>query len=117
MKAQVGIYGNELADQIAKAAARNRDTTIAFNRIPKCTLFSDIEEEAKQKLQKEWKDCTKAAITKLFFPHVQDRLKLKINITPIFAAMVTGHGTPGLSSTDLRYWNMQHLFAVRETKE
>jgi hypothetical protein len=26
------------------------------------------------------------------FSHVQDRLKLKINITPIFAAMVTRHG-------------------------
>jgi len=35
---------------------------------------------------------TKAAITKQFFPHVQDRFKLKTNITPIFAAMLTGHG-------------------------
>jgi hypothetical protein len=29
---------------------------------------------------------------KQFFPHVQDRLKLKINTTPIFAVMVTGQG-------------------------
>ena len=92
-KAHVGIYGNELADQLAKAASRNSDTTIAFSRIPKSTLYSGIEEEeAKQNRQKEWEDCTKAAITKQFFPHVQGRFKLKINITPIFATMVTGHG-------------------------
>jgi len=31
-------------------------------------------------------------MTKQFFPDVQDRLKMKINATPHFAAMVTGHG-------------------------
>jgi hypothetical protein len=55
-------------------------------------LHSELEEEAKQKWQKEWEECTKAAITKEFFPKVQDRLKLKIDINPIFTAMVTGHG-------------------------
>jgi hypothetical protein len=75
VKAHVGIYGYELADQLAKAAARNRDTTIAFNRIPLSTLYSEIE-EAKGKWQKEWEDCTKVAITKQFFPNVKDRLKL-----------------------------------------
>jgi len=29
---------------------------------------------------------------KQFFPNIHDRLKLKINVTPIFAVMVTGHG-------------------------
>jgi hypothetical protein len=29
---------------------------------------------------------------KQYFPKVQDRLNMKINITPILAAMVTGHG-------------------------
>jgi hypothetical protein len=55
-------------------------------------LYSDIEKEATIKWQKEWENCSKAAITKQFFPNVQDRLKLKINVTPNFAAMVTGHG-------------------------
>ena len=36
--------------------------------------------------------CTKAVITKEFFPKVHDRQKLKIDITPILTAMVTGHG-------------------------
>jgi len=91
-KAHFGIYGYELTDQIAKAAARIRDTTITFNRIPLSTLYSEIEEEAKEKWQKEWKDCTKAAITKQFFQNVKDRLKLQIDINPIFTALVTGHG-------------------------
>ena len=49
VRAHVGIYGNDLADQLAKAAARNRDTTVAFNRIPLSTLYSEIEDEAKEK--------------------------------------------------------------------
>jgi hypothetical protein len=57
----------------------------------KSTLYSEIE-EARQKWQKEWVNCTKAAITKPYFRHIQDRLKLKININPLFAAMVTGYG-------------------------
>jgi ribonuclease HI len=92
VKAHIGVYGNKLADRLAKDAARNRDTMIAFSRTPKSTLYSEIEEEANQKWQQEWETCMKAAITKKFFPHVQDRLKLKINITPIFAVITTGHG-------------------------
>jgi ribonuclease HI len=92
VKAHIGIYGNELADQLAKAAAYNTDTTVSFNRIPKSTLYSKIEEEAIQKWQKEWENCTKAAITKQFFSNVQDRVKLNINVKPNFTAMVTGHG-------------------------
>jgi ribonuclease HI len=78
VKAHVGIYGNELADQLANAAACNRDTTVSFNRIPKSTLYSEIE-EATQKWQKEWENCTKTAITKQFLPNVRDRVKLNIN--------------------------------------
>jgi len=92
VKAHVGIYGNDLADRLAKVSARNRDTTIAFNRIALSRLYCEMEEEAKEKRQKEWKDCTKGAITKQFFPNVKDRLKLQIDINPVFTALVTGHG-------------------------
>jgi len=54
------------------------------------TLISKIEEETKLQWQKEWKECTKAGIAKEFFTTVHDRQN--INITPIFTAMVTGHG-------------------------
>ena len=53
VKAHVGIYENELADQLTNAAARNRDTTIAFDRIPLSTLYSEIEEEVKKKNDKK----------------------------------------------------------------
>jgi ribonuclease HI len=88
VKAHRGIHGNERADRLAKEAAQSKITNIAFSRIPKSTLYYEAEEEAKQKWQKEWEKCPNAAITKQYFPTVQDRL----NITPIIAAMVTGHG-------------------------
>jgi len=84
------MYGSELADQLAKAAARNRDTKFAFNRIPPSTLYSETE-EAKEKLQK-MERFTKAAVTTQFFPDVKDILKLQIDINQMFTALVTGHG-------------------------
>jgi hypothetical protein len=92
VKAHVGIHGNELADRLAKEAARNKDTTVAINRIPKSTYFNEIAEATKQKWQIEWEKCVQATITKPYFPNVQDRLNMKLNITPNVAAMVTGHG-------------------------
>jgi hypothetical protein len=110
IKAHIGIYGNELADRLAKDAARNRDTMIAFNKIPKSTLYSEIEEEGNQKSHKERERCTNSAIPKQFFAHVQDRLKLKINITPVFAVMVTGHGKT--SAYVHRFNLMEHATCV-----
>jgi ribonuclease HI len=92
VKAHVGIYGNELADKLAKDVACNKDTAVFFNRIPKSTLCNEIEEEATQKWQKEWENCTKAAITKQLFPNVRDRVKLNIHVKANFTAIVTGQG-------------------------
>jgi hypothetical protein len=33
---------------------------------------------------------------KQYFPTIQDRLNMKISITPTIAAMVTGHGKTGV---------------------
>lgn len=92
VKAHAGIYGNELADQLAKAAASNTDIAVSFDRIPKSTIYREISEEATQKWQLEWEKSTKGAVTKQFFPNVRDRIKRNININPNFTAMVTGHG-------------------------
>jgi ribonuclease HI len=70
VKVHVGTYGKELADQLAKEAARNRDAKISYNKIPKGTLIIDIEEESIKKGQKERNECTKATIMKQFFPNV-----------------------------------------------
>ena len=49
VKAHVGIAGNELAGQLAKAAASDSEAHITFNRIAISTLLSEIEEEANKK--------------------------------------------------------------------
>jgi ribonuclease HI len=64
VKAHVGIYGNEMADRVAKEAARKKDANITFNRIPKSTINYELEEEAIQQWQNEWEKCHKAATTK-----------------------------------------------------
>ena len=49
VKAHVGIYGNELADRLAKKAARSDGTSYEFHGIPESTLYHKGAEEAKQK--------------------------------------------------------------------
>jgi len=66
----VGLNGNEIADRLAKEAARSKDTETAFSRIPISTLYYELE-EARQQWQKECESCTKAATTKEYFPTVQ----------------------------------------------
>jgi ribonuclease HI len=92
VKANVGIYGKEVADHLARAAACSTELAVIFDRSPKCTLYSEIYEEATQKWQQEWERCTKAAVTKQFLPNIRNWNKLNINIKPTFTAMVTVHG-------------------------
>jgi len=67
IKAHAGNIGNELADRLAKDAASDKDIPFVFDRIPKTTLYSELEEEATLKWQEEWERCNKAAINKQFF--------------------------------------------------
>ena len=92
VKAHAGIPGNELADQLAKAAAQDKDKTPSYSRIPLSTLFRELEEESKLKWQQSWDESPRGAQTKQFYSSITDRLKAKIDITPNFAAIVTGHG-------------------------
>jgi hypothetical protein len=92
VKAHAGITGNEMADQLAKTAARAKDKTTSYSRIHLSTLFWEIEEESKLKWQQNREESPKAAETKQFYPSIADRLKSKIDITSNFTAMVTGHG-------------------------
>jgi hypothetical protein len=43
-----------MAARLAQEAARSKDTNIAFNRIPKNTLYYKIEEEVKRQRQSDW---------------------------------------------------------------
>ena len=82
VKVHVGIYGNEIADPIAKDAACSTEIPIDFDRIPKTTLYSKFEDEATQKWQNEREQFSKAAVTKQFFflQNVRDRIHLRKNI-------------------------------------
>jgi hypothetical protein len=45
-----------------------------------------------RKWQRNWTQTTKGSITKEYFPNVEERLKIKLNLTQNFTALVTGHG-------------------------
>ena len=92
VKAHAGTLGNEIADRLAKAAARSENTQYVFDRTPKSTLQHKAEEEAIQEWQTEWSMIHKAAATRQYFPTVQDRLSLKLKLTPKMTAVLTDHG-------------------------
>jgi len=75
VKVHAGILGNELADQLAKTAARDEDMTTSFGRIPLSTLFRELEEESKLKWQQNWEESPKAVQTKQFYRNITERLK------------------------------------------
>jgi hypothetical protein len=113
VKAHTGNYGNELADRLAKDAARNDGTNHTYSRIPKSTLHYETSEETKQRWQDEWTTCNKAAATKQYFPNVRDRLGTRLNLTPKLAAVLSGHGETRA------YWHTGipaylHRFKIRE---
>jgi hypothetical protein len=92
IKAHAGHRGNELADQLAKEAASSRTIDECYTRLPKSAVLCDLNEQSVKHWQNEWDSSSKGAITKSFFPKIADRLKLRINSTPNFTAIVTGHG-------------------------
>jgi hypothetical protein len=44
------------------------------------------------KRQRQWEGTAKGALCRSFFPTVEQRLKVKLPISPEFTALVTGHG-------------------------
>jgi len=55
-------------------------------------MLCDLNEQSVNQWQNEWDRSSQGAITKSFFPNIADGLKLRINATPTFTAIVTGHG-------------------------
>lgn len=65
---------------------------MSYSRIPKSAVKSELSESSVKKWQTEWDSTTKGAITKQYFPKLADKLNLKIDVTPNFTTMVSGHG-------------------------
>ena len=92
VNAHVGIKGNEMADRLAKEAATDDIGEFVYVKIPRQTLITEGKEKEIRKWQEQWTSCTNGAISKLFFPHIKERMKTTIPISAEFTAMVTGHG-------------------------
>jgi len=63
-----------MADQQAKEAARNKNIEECHIKIPMSVVMSEKKEGSVKWWQREWTEKTKGAITKAFFPKIEDRL-------------------------------------------
>jgi len=92
VKAHNGNYGNDIADHLAKEAACGSDVDIAYTKIPKSAVTSELKEKYLQTWQSEWDASNKGALTKKFFPSVKDRIGKRLQMCINFSKIITGHG-------------------------
>jgi hypothetical protein len=93
VEAQIGIEGNETADKLAKEAAQDDENqNIVFDRIPITSVASEINRKVLEQWQRQWNNTEKGAMCRLFFLKLEQRLKMKMLLTPEFTALVTGQG-------------------------
>jgi len=69
IKPHLGIYGNELADTLAKEASRKDD--ISCRTIPKTEIIHQLREQSIAKWQNQWDRTTKEQVMKQFFSNHQ----------------------------------------------
>jgi len=82
VKAHAGIYGNEIADRLAKEAARSEGTKYAFARITKSTIYQEAEEETRRKWQSEWKTSQKSCRNQTLLSHSPGQTKIQNKTHP-----------------------------------
>jgi hypothetical protein len=90
--APYGTQGNELADTLAREAATNMDLAENYKKVPKSVVISELTGIGIKTWQRQWDQTTKGAITKEYFPVVNERLKTNIKCTPNLTTILTGHG-------------------------
>jgi len=88
------LISRHIPDTLLKAIVdiSSRNTEECYIKIPKSVVMSEQNEQSVKWWQREWTETTKGAITKAFFPKIEERLKFRINVTPNFTAIVTAHG-------------------------
>jgi hypothetical protein len=52
----------------------------------------ELEEESVGKWQRNWTQTTKGSKMKEYFSNIEERLKMELNLTQNFTAIITGHG-------------------------
>jgi hypothetical protein len=90
MKARARVDGNQTADRLGKEATQNHYVT--YSRIPKSTVIKETREESIRKWQNHWKETTKGAITKDFFPSVERRLAVNLQLNPKLTTIMNERG-------------------------
>ena len=68
IKAHAGHRGNELAEQQAKEAAKNKNINECYNRFPKSEMMCELNKQSVKQWQTEWDKTIKGATTKLLPP-------------------------------------------------
>ena len=77
---------------MAKKVTTNGTITESYTRIPKSTVLRQLEEGTARKWQRSWTQTTKGSTTKEYFPDIEGRLKVKLNLTENLTTILTGHG-------------------------
>jgi hypothetical protein len=73
---------------LPKKAATDDIREIVYDKIPRETIITESKESGITKWQKQWTSSKKRAVSKLFLPHIKERIS-----TPAeFTSIVTGHG-------------------------
>jgi ribonuclease HI len=69
IKAHAGHYGNEMADNLAKEATKNKE--IIYSKLTKSQVVQQVKQHSIEKWQNKWDQTTKGIITKQFFPNIK----------------------------------------------
>ena len=84
VKAHIGIEGNEMADRLAKKASTDNAIELVYNKIPRETIMTEGQKIEMSEWQEQWTSSTKAAVSKLFFPYINERIMTVIPISAEF---------------------------------
>jgi hypothetical protein len=83
------IFGNEIADRLAKEATQNKYVT--YRRITKSAVKRIRGKKAQENGKVNGRKQRKGAITKEFFPSVERRLAVNLNRSLKVTTIMTGH--------------------------